>query len=214
MLLRELSVWAELVGLVEHAIVGVGGALGGTGVGILATTFAVRAALIPIMLPAAARSQARRRVERRIRPEIKRIHRDYKDDPAGLTRELRAIHSANGISMIDGAGLLASFIQLPVLIAFFQAVLNLSEGAALASGGLVPGLAAGAVSAFGTRLSGQSAETPWMFWIAAILPVAISAWLGAGIGLYLLGFYGAALIQSELMRRRISSSALDSDETL
>lgn len=199
----SVTIWTSLIDLLEQWTRAIADPIGGMGVAIFLSTFAVRALLIPITLPAAKQSLAHGRIARRIRPQVKEIHRRFRDDPAGLTRELSAIHKAHGIRVIDLAGLLAAAVQLPILIAFFQTVMNLSRDTPLAEGGLLPGLAAGAVSILGTWLSGQGHEARWILWLSAGLPIAISSWLGAGIGLYLGGFYGATLIQAVLMRRAL-----------
>jgi membrane protein insertase Oxa1/YidC/SpoIIIJ len=193
--------WTSLVDLLQQWMRSVADHVGGPGVAIALTTFVVRAGLIPITLPAARASLAHSRVARRIRPQVKEIHHRFKDDPSGLTRELRAVHRANGIRVIDLAGLVAAAVQLPILIAFFQAVMEISRDSPLATGGVVPGLVAAVLSTLGTWLGGQAREARWMLFLSAVLPAVIATWLGAGIGLYLAGFYAAALIQAGLMRR-------------
>lgn len=202
-----MSLWTSLVGLLENALRGIAGEVGQMGVAILLTTFVVRAALIPITLPAARKSLAHGRITRSIRPQVKQIHQEFRDDPVGLTRALKAIHQAHGIGVVDVAGLVAAFVQLPILIAFFQAVLRISHDTPLASGGVLPGIVAAAAAVLGSWLGGQGRDARWLLWLSAVLPVGMSIWLGAGIGLYLTGFYGATLIQAALMRRAATAPA-------
>ena len=191
------------MGLLEGAIVSVGEILGGLAMGIFAVTFLGRTLLIPVMLPMAVRTRDRMKVVRRIRPEIKALNLKLKADPHRLERELKALHEANGIKMLDVPGLLAALIQLPVLIALFQAVYAVSEDTALASGGLLVGLLAAALSLAGTKLSGQGEGAAWLMWLSGVLPIGIALWLGKGIALYLAAFYGASLIQALLMRKQV-----------
>jgi hypothetical protein len=44
--------------------------------------------------------------------------------------------------------------------------------------------------------------------MAALLPIVIAVWLGAGVGLYLIAFYAGSLVQSLLMRRRGVAAAV------
>lgn len=179
-----------------------GGLLGGyPGVGIFVLTAVIRAASIPILLPLAVRSRDRQLVVRRIRPEIKALHKEWKSDPTRLSRELKKLHEANGIKEVDWPGAIAAMVQLPILIALFEAALQVSRGTALASGGLLVGIIAAGLAVFGTKVSGQSAGATWMLWASAVLPVAMAVWLGTGIGLYLSAFYGVGCIQALLMSR-------------
>jgi membrane protein insertase Oxa1/YidC/SpoIIIJ len=181
-------------------VIWLGSAVGdGRVAGILLLAFGVRAALIPLMLPLGIRTRARNRVARRIRPQIKALDRELRDHPSELSRRLKALHQANGIEVVDWPGLGGALIQLPVLIALFQAVLLVWEPEAMTMPGLVLGVLAGGVSWIGTKWSGQAEGSPVMLWLAFALPIAISLWLGTGIALYLLGFYAAGTIQGLLM---------------
>jgi YidC/Oxa1 family membrane protein insertase len=197
-----MNPWTALVDVIERAIHATAGLAGGaTGLGIFLLTLAVRCALIPIMLPLAQKTRRWRAIHRSIKPEIDRINREFKSDPGANQRELKALHKQHGIGIADGAGLLAALIQVPILIAFFQAVLHISEGTALASGGLVWGLIAGAVSFLSTMLGDATTPRPLLY-LSGLLPVVICIWLGAGVGFYLIAFYLGSLIQSLLLRAR------------
>jgi YidC/Oxa1 family membrane protein insertase len=196
-----MNPWTALVSLLDSVIRSTADALGGDlGVGIFVLTLVVRLALIPIMLPLARRGKAWRAVHRSIRPEIKRLNKEYAKDPSALQRELKALHKSHGIGQVDSAGLLGALIQVPVLIAFFQAVIEMSADTPLASGGLLWGLVAGGVSWASTALGDSTTPKP-MLYLSAILPVGIAIWLGRGVGLYLVAFYLGSLVQSLLMRR-------------
>ena len=191
--------WGELVAAIAGGMTAVGGSAAW---GIFLTTTVVRSALIPVMLPMAVRTRARQRVVRRIRPQIKALDKEFGNDPGLLQKKLTELHEQNGIKVVDWPGLVAALIQLPILIALFQAVLLVSEGTPLESGGLVWGPVASALAVYGTWVGGQSEGAKWLLWMSGILPVVISVWLGAGIGLYLTAFYGAGAVQGVLMRRR------------
>jgi len=192
-------VWGELVAAIAGGMTAVAGSAAW---GIFLTTTVVRSALIPVMLPMAVRTRARQRVVRRIRPQIKALDKEFRNDPGLLQKKLTELHEQNGIKVVDWPGLAAALIQLPILIALFQAVLLVSEGTPLESGGLVWGPVASALAVYGTWVGGQSEGAKWLLWMSGILPVAISVWLGTGIGLYLTAFYGVGAVPAVLMRRR------------
>jgi membrane protein insertase Oxa1/YidC/SpoIIIJ len=195
-----LNPWAALVEALTSAVTWLGAAVGGgRAAGILLLALGVRAALIPLILPLAVRTRARQRVVRRIRPQIRALDREYRDEPSELSRRLKALHQENGIEVVDWPGLGGALIQLPILIALFQAVLLVWAPEALTLSGLALGALAGAVSFVGTKWSGQAEGAPFMLWLSLLLPVAISLWLGTGIALYLVGFYAGSAIQGVLM---------------
>lgn len=195
-----MNPWSALVHLVERAITGTAGLLGGNlGAGVFVLVLVVRLVLIPVMLPLARRTRAWRTVHKRIKPEIDALNKTHKDDFSKLQQELKALHRSHGIGTVDGAGLWMALIQVPLLIAFFQAVLHISGGTSLASGGLLWGLVAGVLSWAGTVL-GDPTTPKALVWLSGIAPPLIAWWLGSGVGLYLIGFYLGTLVQSVVMR--------------
>ena len=196
-----MSPWSAGVEALAAAIRSAGGWLGGLASAIAIVTFGLRVALIPILAPLAIRTRDRMRVVRRIKPQIKALDRQFRDDPGTLSKRLKALHEDNGIKVVDWPGLAAAFIQVPILIALFQAVLLVWPADALNWSGMGLGVLASGFSMFATRASGQAEGAPWMLWMAGILPLAICLWLGAGVGLYLSGFYAAGALQALVMRR-------------
>lgn len=195
-----MNPWSAFVDALASVLVSVADLLGGgLGVGIVVTTFVLRSLLIPILRPLAAKTRARLRVVRRIRPQIKALDQQFKDDPSTLQKRLNELHAANGIKMVDWPGLVGALIQVPILIAMFQAVLEVWEADALNVLALGLGLVAAALSVAGTKMSGQAEGAKWMLWMSGVLPVAICLWLGPGVGYYLCGFYAAAMLQAALM---------------
>jgi len=202
-----MNPWSAGVEALANLIRTAGGWLGSLPVAIAVLTFVLRVALIPILGPLAVRTRERMRVVRRIKPQIEELDRQFRDDPGTLSKRLKALHEENGIKMVDGPGLLAAFIQVPLLIAMFQAVLRVWEPQALTIGGAALGALASALSYLGTKHGGQAEGAPWMLWMSASLPLIICLWLGTGIALYLTGFYAAGLIQSLSTGRRDLVSA-------
>lgn len=202
-----MNPWSAGVEALASLLRAAGDWLGGLAIAIVVLTLALRVALIPILAPLAIRTRDRMRVVRRIKPQIKALDQQFKDDPSTLSKRLKALHEENGIKVVDGPGLLAALIQVPLLIAMFQSVLLVWEADALTIGGTVTGVVAASLSYLGTRLGGQAEGAAWMLWMSASLPVLICLWLGTGIGLYLIGFYGGGLLQALVMARRPLVSA-------
>ncbi len=193
--------WSALVDAVQRFIAAAGDTLGDPLAGIFAVTFGLRLALIPLMLPLAIRARERMRIMERMRPEMRALKEQFRKEPDRLQKEIEALHARNGLRLIDVPALLGALVQLPVLIALFQAVYHLSEGTSLATGGLLMGVVASAVSVLSVVLAGQGKSKP-MLALAAVLPIVVSIWLGRGIGAYLVAFYLGATIQGLLMQRR------------
>ncbi len=192
--------WGAFVSAIERLIHSVADATGGSlALGVFLTVLGVRLLLIPIMLPLAKKTRAYQAIQKPLRPRIKELNQQLKKDPNRLNQELKALHQEAGIGMVDKAGLMGALIQLPILIALFQAVFEVARGTPLAEGGLLLGLAAGAVSGVGTWLSGQGGR--FLLGLSTLLPIGIGAWLGAGIGYYLLAFYVGSLVQTLMMGR-------------
>jgi YidC/Oxa1 family membrane protein insertase len=193
--------WSSLVHAIEGLIASVAGAVGGSlALGILLTVVAVRLVLIPIMLPLAARSRDRNAIAKRLKPDLAALRQEFKKDPMREQKEISALHARNGISVFDGPGLLGALIQVPVLIALFQAVFHISRDTTLAAPGYLIGLLASALSVAGLKLSGQG-DSKIMLAISAILPFVMAVWLGTGIGLYLTAFYAGSALQGVLLKR-------------
>ena len=202
-----MNPWTALVNLIVRAIDGLADLLGGSpALGVFVLVLVARLALVPILLPLARRTKAWRAVFRAIRPEARALQKELKDDPVKMQKALNALHARHGIRVLDTAGLLLALIQVPVLIAFFQAVIHYSAGTPLAAGGLPYGIAAGVLSYAGTVLGDATTAKP-LLWMAGLLPIAIAVWLGSGVGLYLVAFYLGTLVQSLLVRRGETAAA-------
>lgn len=195
-----MNPWSALVHFVERGIEGTAGLLGDNlGAGVFLLVLVVRLVLIPVLLPLARRTRAWRAVYKRIKPEIDAVSQAHKGDATKQQQELKALYRSHGIGMVDGAGLWMALIQVPLLIAFFQAVLHLSSGTQLEGGGLPFGLVAGLLSWAGTVL-GDPTTPKTLVWLSAVAPPLICWWLGSGVGLYLIAFYLGTLVQSLVMR--------------
>ena len=193
--------WSELVQAIEGVIASIAGTVGGSlALGILLTVLAIRVLLIPLMLPLAARSRDWNVIAKRLKPELAALRQEHKKDPMREQKEISALHARHGIKVFDGPGLLSALIQVPVLIALFQAVYHISRDTTLAAPGILIGLVASALSVAGLWLGGQAGSKA-MLALSAVLPFVMAIWLGQGIGLYLTAFYAGSALQGALLKR-------------
>ena len=193
--------WSALVHAIEGLIANIAGAAGGSlALGILLTVLAIRLLLIPIMLPLAARSRDWTVIAKRLKPQLAALRQEFKKDPMREQKEISALHARHGIKVFDGSGLLGALVQVPVLIALFQAVFHISRDTTLAAPGIVIGLVASLLSVAALWLGGQ-ASSKVMLAISAVLPFVMAIWLGQAIGLYLTAFYAGSALQGMLLKR-------------
>ena len=115
--------WANVVELLRATIFGAAHVCGGSlGAGILLVSAAIRLALLPLTLRLARRAREQQMRLAALQPEIDAIKRRYESDPAGLMREMRALHANHGIKLITPSGFVGLAIQMPVFSALFSAV--------------------------------------------------------------------------------------------
>jgi membrane protein insertase Oxa1/YidC/SpoIIIJ len=194
-----VSIWSTFVRTIQDWIAWTAGALGVSDLfAILLVTALARALLLPISYPLAAASRTWQHAFRKIRPRMKEVRKLHKDNPRKSIDEVNRLHREAGIGQVDRAGLLLALVQIPLLIAFFQAVLELRGDSSLTMGTVALAVVAGALSLWSISLDGQTHSRAFLA-VAAVLPVGIVLWLGQGIGAYLVGFYGVTLVQSALL---------------
>jgi YidC/Oxa1 family membrane protein insertase len=90
------------------------------GLAIILFTIAIRLVLLPLSL-AQVRSQ---KAQMALQPELKALQRKYKGDREGLARAQMALYRERGVN--PAAGCLPLLVQMPILIAMYWAMLNLS----------------------------------------------------------------------------------------
>ncbi len=108
--------WQALVELIRNGIVFFGDLTGNYGVGIIILTVLVRLALVPLTV-SQSRSTAKMQ---KVNPEIEKIKKKYKDDPTKQNEETMRIWKEHGVNPL--AGCLPLLLQMPIIIAMFQAL--------------------------------------------------------------------------------------------
>lgn len=92
--------------------------LGSYGLGILVVTVLIRLLLLPLTLKQMRSSQAMQALQ----PEMVKLREKYKNNQQKLQEETMKLFQKNNVNPL--AGCLPLLVQLPILIAFFQAIMR------------------------------------------------------------------------------------------
>jgi YidC/Oxa1 family membrane protein insertase len=112
------TVWLEtLRGLLEVLSSNAGL---GSGLAIIALTLMLRFALLPVSWRSAYGACLRQKRLRRLQPEIQRIRERFANQPQHRTEETMKLYRKNGLRMVETGPLLASLVQMPVLLGMFN----------------------------------------------------------------------------------------------
>jgi YidC/Oxa1 family membrane protein insertase len=150
-----------------------------SGLAVIALTVLLRTLVLPITWSTAYRGQLRREKLVRLQPELERAKARYAGDPQKYAEAMLDIHRRNGVSLVDGRGLLGGLVQMPVLLGAFVALRQgLASGrflwvADLAKPDVLLAIVAGLTTAF---LALAAPEMPaHMRTIMTIIPVVCLA---------------------------------------
>ncbi|RKD23220.1 preprotein translocase YidC [Ammoniphilus oxalaticus] len=93
--------------------------LGGSyGLSILFTTIIIRLAVLPLMVKQLRSSRAMQIIQ----PELQKIKEKYKDNQQKAQEETMKLFQKHNVNPL--AGCLPLFVQMPILIAFYQAIMR------------------------------------------------------------------------------------------
>lgn len=96
--------------------------LGGSfGLGILVATILIRTLTLPLNVKQIKSSKAMQVIQ----PELQKIRDKYKNDPQKVQQETMLLFQKNNINPL--AGCLPLLVQMPILIAFYNAIIRTSE---------------------------------------------------------------------------------------
>ncbi len=87
---------------------------------VLLTTILLKLVLYPISIKAVKSQEIMSQIE----PQIQKIRKEHKKDPAGQSKKIMALYKENNIN--PWSGMIYPLIQLPIMIAFFQIFKDLS----------------------------------------------------------------------------------------
>jgi len=94
----------------------------GDGLAIVALTFLVRTAILPIWWSSAYRSCIRQKTIARLQPQLQSLKQKFGDQPKMYAEQLQALYRENGMTLTDGRTLLSALVQLPMLLGLYQAL--------------------------------------------------------------------------------------------
>ena len=89
---------------------------GNYGIAILLLTIVVRTLILPLMIKQYKSTQAMQKLQ----PELMKIREKYKDDPRRQQEEMMRLYAEHGVNPL--AGCLPLLIQMPILIALYNAI--------------------------------------------------------------------------------------------
>ena len=94
------------------------------GLSIIITTILIRFLVLPLMITQ-IRSQ---KAMQALQPEVLKLREKYKNDPKKAQEEMMKLYQKNNVNPLSGC--LPLFIQMPILIAFYHAIMRSSHIAA------------------------------------------------------------------------------------
>jgi YidC/Oxa1 family membrane protein insertase len=96
--------------------------LGGSyGLGILVATIIIRLLVLPLMVKQIKSSKKMQELQ----PELQKIREKYKNDPQKAQQETLVLFQKNNVNPL--AGCLPLLVQMPILIAFYHAIIRTPE---------------------------------------------------------------------------------------
>lgn len=197
--------WSGVIELLELAIFLTGQTLGGSlSFGILAVSATVRLVMLPLTYRIARRARVRHAAVQALQGDIARIKKRWSDDPVRLLEETRALYARHGLSLVDAGSLKLAALQMPLIVALFQAVKRVVIGSPLALASLPVALAASALATTAVLAGNHTASGPTLGLLVAVAGVgaaALTLFMGSGFGFYSMAFQSISTIQGLLLRR-------------
>jgi YidC/Oxa1 family membrane protein insertase len=92
----------------------------GTGMAVILVTLLLRSALLPIAWPIAYRARIRQMKLLKIQPKLKALRERLKDRPDQYMEKTFELYRENGLSLIDGRGIIGAVLQMPVFLGMFH----------------------------------------------------------------------------------------------
>ena len=212
-----MGVWDQIVEVLRESMLAYAQVCNGNlGYGILIVTFLVRLALLPLTLRLAKAAQAQQRAMQRIQPMLDALRRSHTHNPRRLAEETRRLMEREGVSPVPVAGCVGGLVQLPIFIALYAAVRDLSTIGGrflwvrdLARPDFLVALLATAftVAASAAGPTPSPANRNVLLVVTALITALALSKMAAGVGLYwsLSSLFGAA--QGWLAQRSVRRAA-------
>jgi len=174
-----------------QVLVAINGFTGNFGLSIVVLTIAIRIVLLPLTL---SQVRSTKRMQE-LQPQVKKLQTKYKNDPQRLNEETMKLWRENKVNPLSGC--LPLLIQLPILWAFFRALIDF-EGLQNASFLWIPDIGAadplyilpilaGVATFLQTKYTtptGADGSQKTMLYVMPVFIAWISARYPAGLALY------------------------------
>jgi YidC/Oxa1 family membrane protein insertase len=206
------DLFSVLVEVLQAGMFTVAQSLGGSlPAAILAVTFALRIALLPLTYRVALRARSHARKIRDLKPRLERLRAAHADDPRRLSEATLELYRSKGLTPVDPAVIGGTLVQAPIFAAFFQAVRGLVPTLTghrflwirdLALPSPLLGMMAAGLVFLSTLLMAPGAEQPgWARTLPAAMTLTMLLFFSSAFGLYMLASGGVGVLQALLVRR-------------
>lgn len=206
-----MPIWLAFVDLIRSLLLSLAHTAGGSiGSAIFALSVIVRVIMLPLAIKVALRSRESAERLRALEPDLKRLREKHAKDPQRLWTETRALHQQHNIQAMPAIAKLSMAVQAPLGMAVYRVV---AENATRAGRFLwmadlarpdvfITGIAA-TVASLAVLLApstpGSNSKVNAV--LVAVVTVAITWRLVAGVGLYWVGSSAVGVAQSLILRR-------------
>lgn len=206
-----MEIWTWLIEVFRGALFGLTHVYSGSvGAAILTLSIVVRVALMPVTLRATRRRLRMAAAQKKIQPQLEKLRRRWREDPARLNTEVLKLYRRHGIRPFRDSGFGGLLLQLPFVAALYT-VIRQGAGAAgrflwirdLARPDVVLAGIASALTAL-VALATPSAPGPGAriaVVISMLFTFLILTRLAAGVGLYWAASSAVGAVQGVLLRR-------------
>ncbi len=106
---------------------------------IILVAIVVRGALMPLSLKQMRSMRDAQAKTKALQPELDRLKKKYGKDKQRYQQEQMKLYQEHGITQAQMAGCLPTLIQMPILFAFYYAILGLAADAGVPSSGSIQG---------------------------------------------------------------------------
>ena len=101
----------------------------GLGLAIIALTWLLKTAILPLSWSAAYRAAIRQKKLAQLAPELERLKTAHGRDHEARAAALLGLYRKHGLTPVDGRSVLGALVQLPALLGMFQVLRDAGAGA-------------------------------------------------------------------------------------
>ena len=124
-----MSIWSMWLDLIQSVLSVLASDAGlGLGFAIAVGTVLLRSALLPLSWPIAYRGYIRRKKMIQIQPTLQRLKKFFRDKPDVYLQKMSELYRKHDLTLVDNKSLLATAVQMPLLIGMYQVLRKLGEG--------------------------------------------------------------------------------------